>query len=95
MLFYKGGGVPIPLHVRESIHSYLTENSSPASNRVIRDKTTLAIRPKQYVCARYLNENKHELYKTSPFTNVVSKSTFFKYTNAIGIFKNPQRYFAK
>jgi hypothetical protein len=70
-------------------------NSTPASNRMLRDKALYSVRPKQYVCARYLDENKAELYKKSPFTNVFSKSTFYKHINAHGIYKNPLRYSSK
>jgi hypothetical protein len=86
-----GGKKPIPAQVRESIRSYLEDHSTPASNRLVRDKTQMKIRPKKYIPVRYLSENKTELYKQSPFLDIVSKSTFLKYAKIDNIFKNPFR----
>lgn len=90
---FKGGGQSIPLNIQEGIRSYLHENSSPASNRMVRLKPKRKLlNEKRFIPARYLSDLKIELYKNSPYKNIVSKSTFFKYSNIDGEFKNPFRY---
>ena len=43
----------------------------------------------RYVPVRYLQDNKASLFNKSPFKDIISKSTFYKYTNIDGQFKNP------
>jgi hypothetical protein len=49
----------------------------------------------RYVPVRYLQDNKASLFNKSPFKDIISKSTFYKYTNIDGQFKNPYRLLKK
>ena len=46
---------------------------------------------KTEIPVRYLADNKTTLFNQFPFKNELSKSTFFKYLNKNGQFKNPHR----
>lgn len=65
---------------------FLKEKSNIASNRLVKIKNT-----GQLVPARYLEENKTELFKLYQFSEQISKSTFFKYTNLNVEYKKPHR----
>lgn len=47
---------------------------------------------KKLINVRYLEDNKLELYKSFPFNNELSLSTFYKYSNKSGHYKNPHRF---
>lgn len=87
-----GGGTSIPVQLSKSIDDFLKEKSNIASNRLAKNKNVQSDNFGQLVPARYLEENKSELFKAFPFSNEISKSTFFKYTNLIGEYKKPHRF---
>ena len=87
----KGGGQKISEPLREAIKSYLYENSSIASNRLVKNKDKDDENFDKNVPARYLEGNLIELYKNFPLANQMSKETFFKYLNKSGEFKKPHR----
>jgi hypothetical protein len=77
--------------LKNIIHSYLKENSSVASNRIIKNKSVNWINPGNQIHARYLNDSKLNLFYQFPFKNNLSLSTFLKYLNQSGEFKKPHR----
>ena len=85
-LLIKGGGSSIQNYLKQSVVDFLKEKSNIASNRLVKIKNSGTLVP-----ARYLEENKTELYKIFPFSNQISKSTFFKYTNLNVEYKRPHR----
>ncbi len=87
--FSKGGGKAIEKRLRDSIFSFLEDHSTVASNRLVKNK--LELNKNRFIPARYLEENRIEIYKKSPFRNLVSKSTFYKYTKKSNQFKKPHR----
>ena len=87
----KGGGRPIPLHLQKGIECYLKENSNIASNRMVKIKSKNNLNSQRYIPVRYLQDTKIELFNKSPFKNLISKSTFYKYLNTENQFKNPHR----
>ena len=95
IVFYQvknlGGASPIPRHIQLGIETFLYENSSIASNRLVKNKNKHSLNYNRYIPARYLQENRTELFKKSPYRNIISKSTFFKYSKINGEFKNPHR----
>jgi hypothetical protein len=72
--------------LKQSVVDFLKEKSNIASNRLVKIKKSDTLVP-----GRYLEENKTELYKLFPFSDQLSKSTFFKYTNLNGEYKKPHR----
>lgn len=78
---------------------YLMQKSTVASNRLIIDKMNKQQGVQaEYVPARYLEENKAELYKDwsenharNLVFKVPCKRTFYKYVKKMSIFKNPHR----
>jgi hypothetical protein len=88
-----GGGQTIPLHLQKSIKCYLNENSNIASNRMIKIKSKNQLNNNRFIPVRYLQDTKIQLFNKSPFKNLISRSTFYKYANIDGQFKNPHRYF--
>ena len=76
------------------------QKSTVASNRLVIDKINKqqGVRGAEYVPARYLEENKAELYKDWSLNHarqlvfkVPSKRTFYNYVKKMSIFKNPHR----
>jgi hypothetical protein len=86
-----GGGQTIPLHLRKGIECYLKENSNIASNRMIKIKSRNQLNNDRYIPVRYLQDMKISLFNKSPFKNLISQSTFYKYVNIDGQFKNAHR----
>ena len=82
------------MHVQQSIDSFLKENSSVASNRLVKVRNRKSLNYDRYNPARYLQDAKSVLYKKSPFFNNISKASFMKYANINGEFKNPHRCFS-
>ena len=80
------------MYLQHSIESYLNEKSSVASNRLVTVKNPKSEDYNTKVHARYLEDNKSELYKIFPLREDLSKSTFNKYLSINGIYKNPYRY---
>ena len=91
-LIKKGGNSSIPLSLQKGIEEYLHEHSSIASNRLVQVKNKKSTHFKRFIPARYLHENKTELFKKSPFQNLISKTTFLKYAKINNEFKQPHRY---
>ena len=89
---FKGGGSAIPLYLKKSIQDFLKEKSNIASKRLVKIKNSESENVGQLVPARYLQENKTELFKIFPLSDQISKSTFFKYTNMNVEYKKPHRY---
>jgi hypothetical protein len=58
--------------LKDSIFTFLEEHSTVASNILVKNK----LNENRYIPARNLKDNKIELYKKSPFQNLVSKSSF-------------------
>jgi metal-responsive CopG/Arc/MetJ family transcriptional regulator len=76
------GGKPLISEVvRTAIRSYLEENSNIASNRLV----------KGGLPARYLTENKTELFKGFRLNKEISNITFNNYLKKTGEFKKPHR----
>ena len=73
------------------IDSYLKENSNISSNRLVSNKNPDSDNFSNREPARYLNDNQVELYKSFPFCDKISKSTFIKYLKVDGVYKNPYR----
>lgn len=71
----------------------MNQHSSIASNRLVvnRDKSDTENHLNK-IPARYLDDQKSELYKLFPFSNEISKSTFNKYACLSGVFKRPHRW---
>jgi hypothetical protein len=89
---FKGGGKSISNNIQEGIKKYLHENSSPASNRLIQKKIRRGdLNEKRYIPARYLADSMTQLFKESPYTQIISKSTFFKYAQIDHEFKKAHR----
>ncbi|CAF0844074.1 unnamed protein product [Brachionus calyciflorus] len=88
----KGGGNKIKSDLEYSINSFLKEKSNIASNRLCLNKNPSDPNFKQLQNARYLEDNIIELYKSFPFSNEISISTFYKYVNLSGEFKKPFRW---
>ncbi|CAF0854416.1 unnamed protein product [Brachionus calyciflorus] len=86
------GGVAIPNELKKSIEDFLKEKSNIASNRLFVNKNPTDTNYKKLENARYLEDQISELYKSFPFSNEISKSTFYKYSNVSGEFKNPYRW---
>ena len=91
MRITKGGGKPISSVLQQSIETFLHENSNVASNRMCKVKNRKRLNYNRYIPVRYLQDNKMQLFNKSPFKNKISKSTFFKYANIDGQYKNPHR----
>ena len=89
--FSTGGGRSIPVHLQKGIQSYLKENSNIASNRMIKVKSHSKLNSERYIPVRYLQDSKIQLFNRSPFKNIISYSTFFKYLSIDNQFKNPHR----
>ncbi len=93
----QGGGLAIPQYLRYAVQNHLEEHSNIASNRLVRVRDHSQINDDVndehifYMPARYLEDNKTELYKSFGFRDQVSKSTFFKYANINNQFKKPYR----
>jgi hypothetical protein len=83
------------LYVQEGLKTYLQENSSIASNRMIKGKNRKRLNYKRWIPVRYLDDSKIELFNKSPFKNKISRSTFYKYAKIDGEFKNPHRHVIK
>ena len=77
----KGGGSSIPEYLQNSIYSFLKENSTVASNRMVRNKSDTWLNRGAYVTARYLHDSKSNLFDKFPFKNDLSKYCFVKYAN--------------
>ena len=67
--------------LQESIYEYLKNNSSIASNRLVKRKDSLGRCRNDLIPARYLDDNQSELFKRFPFNHEISRSTFLKYLN--------------
>lgn len=81
----------LPENIQKGVEAYLQDNSSIASNRLVKNKNPNNNNYKSLVPARYLNESRTELFKKSPFKNIISKSSFFKYAKLSNEFKKPHR----
>ena len=88
---FLGGGECLPDYLQNSIHVFLKENSTVASNRMVRNKSNSWINPCIRIPVRYLYDCVSKLYFESPFKDSISKSSFFEYTNIHGQFKHPHR----
>ena len=88
---YLGGGKMIEEDLQESIYEYLKNNSSIASNRLVKRKDSSGKCQNDLIPARYLDDNQSEMFKRFPFNNEISRSTFLKYLNKNGVFKHPTR----
>lgn len=63
----------LPEHIQKGIESFLHENSSIASNRLVKNKNPLSANYNSLVPARYLTENRTELFKKSQlFLNMLT-----------------------
>ena len=58
---------------------------------MIKLKSRYHLNEKRYIPVRYLQDTKIELFNKSPFKNLISKATFYKYANIDKQFKNPHR----
>lgn len=89
---FLGGGKCIPQDLKDSIYTFLCQNSSIASNKlaVNRDKSDDNFLQKQPV--RYLDDLETELFKSFPFSNEISKSTFHKYLKINGVYKKSYKW---
>jgi hypothetical protein len=83
--FYFIGSCAIKPELQKAIQSFLIEKSTPAANRTASDRNGLVR------AVRYLDDNVLELYKSCPFKNEFSLSTFKKYKLREKIFKKPHR----
>ncbi|CAF0891443.1 unnamed protein product [Brachionus calyciflorus] len=88
----KGGGVAISNDIQKAIEDYLKEKSNIASNRLFINKNPVCVNFKKLENARYLEDRMTELYKNFPYSNEISKSTFYKYANLSGEYKKPYRW---
>ena len=59
---------------------------------MVKIKNRKSLNYNRYVPVRYLQDNKVQLFNKSPFKDIISKSTFYKYANIDGRLKNPYRY---
>ncbi len=75
-----------------AIESHLNEKSNVASNRLVINKNPSHEKYKQSIPARYLEDTRSVLFKSFPYSEEISKSTFLKYSNINGEFKKPHRY---
>ncbi len=90
--FYStGGGRTISTGLQNSIDTFLKEKSNIASNRLVKIRNPAHKNYKQAIPARYLENSRSELYQQFPFSNEISKTTFFKYSNINGEYKNPHK----
>ena len=55
----------------------------------MKNRNPISERFNERVPAMYLEDNRSELYKTFPFKDEISKSTFMKYSNISREFKKP------
>jgi hypothetical protein len=62
-----------------------------ASNRTVKQPDQTNILNKIDVPVRYLVEKKIELFKAFQYAEELSKTTFLKYFNNSGVYKNPFR----
>lgn len=86
-----GGAKPISPELQQSIRTYLKEKSNIASNRRVINKDPNDEDYLEDVNARYLENNKIELYNSFKFRDQVARSTFYRYVNKSKVFKNPHR----
>jgi hypothetical protein len=77
--------------LKNRIYSFLKENSTVASNRIVKNKDNTWLNPGVNISARYLNDGNINLFNKFPFKNAISKPTFMKYLIKSGQFKKPHR----
>jgi hypothetical protein len=76
---------------KKKLEIYLKNNSSIASNRLVKRKDSSGKFKNDLIPSRYLDDNQSEKFKRYPFNNEISRSTFLKYLNKNGVFKHPTR----
>ena len=67
--------------MQKSIEAYLEDHSNVGSNRMVKLKNAKRLNSERYVPVRYLEDDKAHLFNKSPFKDIISKSTFYKYAN--------------
>ncbi len=83
-LIFLGGRTGISEPLKKDISSYLELNSRQASNRVVKHHN-------EEIPVRYLNETQKEIWKKSPFKNLICENTFYNYKNINNQFKKAFR----
>lgn len=78
--------------MRDSIRSFLNENSNIGANRLVINRDKNDKRYKQKIPVRYLEKNQTELYNEFPHADKISKDTFIKYMKMSNEFKKPFRW---
>jgi hypothetical protein len=79
--------------MQQAIESHLNEKSNVASNRLVVNKNSTHENYNQSIPARYLEDTRSVLYEKFPFSEEISKSTFYKNSHINGEYKKPHRYF--
>jgi hypothetical protein len=81
---FLGGRTEISEPLKQDISNFLELNSRQASNRVVKHDN-------EEIPVRYLNETQKEIWKKSPFKNLICERTFYNYKNIKNQFKKAFR----